>query len=236
MKELVQKKEIPKTKIWKNPIVVLIGFCALFVGLQAVVALLVTPISELLDKNLQLLTFSLLSVVLLYLSLGVIKNRLKSSWQAIGVKLPPAKSLVLVLPALIIYFLFSLIFTSLAIKFISGFDLKQAQDVGFENLKQPLELMVAFLTLVILTPIFEETLFRGVLFKGLRARLPFWVCALVTSLIFAAAHMQLNVAIDTFALSLILCLLVERSSSIVPAILLHSLKNGLAFAILFVIK
>ena len=90
--------------------------------------------------------------------------------------------------------------------------------------------------LVIVTPIFEETVFRGFLFKGLRRRLPFWAAASVVSVMFAFAHGQWNVALDTFVLSLILCFLVEKNNSLIPSILLHELKNEVAFTALFILK
>lgn len=219
---------------WKNPLAVLIGSCVLFLCVQALSAALITPIQDKVESNVQVLLFGAASVAILFLSLSIIKRIIHASWQSIGLKLPSIKSFLEVVPSLILYFLLSFAVTSLAIKVIPGFNVEQAQDVGFKALEYPLELLAAFVTLVILTPIFEETLFRGVLFKGLRHRVPFWLSAVITSLIFAAAHLQLNVAVDTFALSLILCYLVERSSSIYPAILLHALKNALAFSLLFI--
>lgn len=230
------KNEKDYKQAWRNPLAILIGTSLLFLAVQATSAVAVAPFSNKLDKSIQLTLFSVTNLVILFLSLSTIKKYIQASWRAIGLFLPKTKDLVRVIPALFLYFLISLAITSLAIKFVPNFNVEQAQDVGFNNIKQPLEFIAGFLTLVILTPIFEETVFRGMLFKGLRRRLPFWLSAAVTSLIFAAAHMQLNVAIDTFALGLILCYLVERSSSVVPAILLHALKNGLAFTLLFIIK
>jgi len=60
------------------------------------------------------------------------------------------------------------------------------------------------------------------------------VAALVTSLVFAAVHGQWNVAIDTFALSLVLCALREVTGTIWAGILLHMFKNAIAFYVLFI--
>ncbi|MDQ5913337.1 MAG: protease family protein [Patescibacteria group bacterium] len=236
MKKNQHISEHPKNAFWKNPLAVIIGSSALFLFVQALSASLLVPIKDLVAPNVQVLLFGVASVATLFLLLSIIKRTIHASWQSIGLKLPRLNSFLEVAPSLILYFLLSFAVTSLAIKFVPGFDVEQAQDVGFKALEQPLELLAAFITLVVLTPVFEETLFRGVLFKGLRHRVPFWLSAVITSLIFAAAHMQLNVAIDTFALSLILCFLVERSTSIYPAILLHALKNALAFSLLFIFK
>ncbi|RYZ49901.1 MAG: CPBP family intramembrane metalloprotease, partial [Sphingobacteriales bacterium] len=57
---------------------------------------------------------------------------------------------------------------------------------------------------------------------------------IVTSIVFGAIHGQWNVAVDVFALSLILCSLREITGSIWAGVLLHMLKNGIAFYFLFI--
>ena len=150
--------------------------------------------------------------------------------------MPSLRSFLYILPAFLIYFLASAMFTVFAIKYIPGFKSDQVQDVGFNNLKQPLQLVAGFVSLAVITPLYEEFIFRGVLFKGLRRKLPFWLSAAITSAVFAVAHMQWNVAVDVFALSLVLCFLVEKSQSIFPGVLLHALKNSIAFILLFIHK
>ncbi len=55
---------------------------------------------------------------------------------------------------------------------------------------------------------------------------------LITSLTFAVLHWQWNVGVDVFAMSVVLCIIREITGSIYPGILVHMLKNGLAFFIL----
>ncbi len=126
--------------------------------------------------------------------------------------------------------------TKIISELFPSFNGEQAQDIGFSTSINGIELIAVFVSLIVITPIVEELIFRGILFRGLRKDLPFWSSAIITSLAFALAHAQWNVAIDTFALSLALCYLVEKSESIIPSILLHAIKNSLAFIFLFVIK
>ena len=51
------------------------------------------------------------------------------------------------------------------------FDAEQAQEIGFSVLSSGLDRVVAFLTLVVLTPIAEEIIFRGFLYGKLRLKL-----------------------------------------------------------------
>lgn len=221
--------------IWNNPIFILVGSIGLFLFTQLLSALVVSPVSQMLkNDNYTLAAYVGTSLLTLIGILSIVRIIHQFPWSAIGLQWPTRRALVSVIPALLIYIFISASLTVLATQFIPGFNAQQVQDVGFDKLNQPIELAVAFLALVVITPIVEEVVFRGILFKGLRKRLHFWVSAIFTSVLFAVAHGQWNVALDTFALSIILCYLVEKNQSVVPTILVHGLKNGLAFVLLFV--
>lgn len=113
-------------------------------------------------------------------------------------------------------------------------DQSQEQDVGFTNLTHYYDYILAFIGLVILPPIAEELLFRGYLFGRLRQQFGFWFTAIVVSVTFGFVHGQWNVGIDTAVLSMFLCYLRERTGTIWASILLHAIKNGLAYYLLFI--
>lgn len=117
---------------------------------------------------------------------------------------------------------------------LPSINLNQVQDTGFNNIVLPYEYILAFITLVIVAPIAEEVLFRGYLYGALRKVVPIWLAIGVVSLLFGIIHGSWNVGIDTFALSIVLCSLRELSGSIYPSILLHMIKNALAFYVLFI--
>ena len=85
-----------------------------------------------------------------------------------------------------------------------------------------------------MAPISEDILFRGYLFGKLRKYAPLWLSVLLTSLLFVLVHFQLNVSIDVFALSIVLCLLRVYTKSLWASILLHALKNAIAYYFLFI--
>ncbi|MDD3035430.1 MAG: type II CAAX endopeptidase family protein [Candidatus Saccharimonadaceae bacterium] len=132
------------------------------------------------------------------------------------------------------YFLISISLMLLVVKFMPWVDMNQVQETGFENLGHQYEYVLTFFTLVVVAPVAEEILFRGYLFGKLRQVVPLWVAVLVTSLTFGLVHGAWNLAIDTFALSVVLCLLREKTGSIWSSILLHMSKNGIAFYVLFI--
>jgi membrane protease YdiL (CAAX protease family) len=126
---------------------------------------------------------------------------------------------------------------------VPALNVDQQQELGFSPANGNSELFLVFLSLVVLPPIIEEILFRGFLYGALKrgfSRIP---AALVTSVIFAAAHLQLGsgnpplwvAAIDTFVLSLVLVYLREKSKGLMAPIGLHMLKNSIAFIALFVV-
>lgn len=88
------------------------------------------------------------------------------------------------------------------------------------------------LLIVFAAAIAEEVAFRGLLFGGLRTRLPGWAAALIGAVVFGALHAVTGISAVPvlIAFGFILCLLYERTGSIVPGILLHMANNSLALA------
>jgi membrane protease YdiL (CAAX protease family)/sugar lactone lactonase YvrE len=86
------------------------------------------------------------------------------------------------------------------------------------------------LLIVIAAPIAEETCFRGMLFGGLRQKLPRLAAALICGLIFGALHALTGITAvpPLIVFGFLLALLYERTGSIIPGILLHMLNNTIA--------
>ena len=89
----------------------------------------------------------------------------------------------------------------------------------------------------------EEIIFRGWLYAKVKDRLSeettrraaAIITALIVSLTFGIVHLQWNVGVNVFAMSLVACALREFTGTIYAGILLHMLKNGIAFYLLFVL-
>jgi hypothetical protein len=159
----------------------------------------------------------------------------KTSLKDLGLDRQPTLMDILIVPAgYVVYIVLSMILINVAMSFLPGFDPEQVQEVGFQHLSQGYEIVLAFLTLVVIAPVAEEVLMRGYLYGKLRKIVPIVVAIIITSVLFAFLHGQWNVAVDVFALSLVLTSLREVTGSIWSAILLHMMKNGVAFYILFI--
>lgn len=131
------------------------------------------------------------------------------------------------------YLAATILFSSLA-SLLPWFNAEQTQNVGFKDLSSTSDLIIAFIALVVLPPIAEELLFRGYLFGKLRRENGFWVSTIITSLLFGLVHLQWNVGVDVFVLSIFLCILREKTGSIWMGMLLHGFKNGVAYFFLFI--
>jgi membrane protease YdiL (CAAX protease family) len=117
-------------------------------------------------------------------------------------------------------------------------DTQQAQDLGI-NVTGGWSLVGAFIMLVLIPPIYEEILFRGFLYNLLKKRSSIIIAGLFTSLLFGLAHLEFNnlnwiAAIDTLIFSGFLIYISQKHKSLYSAMLLHAIKNLIAYYVLFV--
>jgi membrane protease YdiL (CAAX protease family) len=89
---------------------------------------------------------------------------------------------------------------------------------------------VQILLIVFAAAIAEEVCFRGMLFGGLRERLPRWAAALIAGAFFGLLHFSTGITAvpPLIAFGFVLCLLYEKTGSIVPGMMLHALNNSVA--------
>ena len=86
--------------------------------------------------------------------------------------------------------------------------------------------MTVFVT-VVLAPVFEELIFRGVLYGSLRARLGVWPSIFISALVFALAHGYSTVGFGSVFLSGALwAWSYERTRSLLPGTIAHVANNA----------
>jgi membrane protease YdiL (CAAX protease family) len=93
----------------------------------------------------------------------------------------------------------------------------------------PLALACFGLTATVLAPLFEETLFRGVLLPVVGRQLGGAWAVLVSAAVFAAAHLSLGELVPLFVLALGLGWIRWQTGRLLPCVLMHALWNGLTF-------
>jgi len=170
-------------------------------------------------------------------------RRRRLGLSVIGLRRPKLSDPVYGLIALPVYFFFLLAVVGIISRYVPGLNINQQQQIGFNDVHGAVQLSLTFISLVILPPLAEEIMMRGFLYGSLRKVMRVVPAALITSGLFAAAHLPEGgaagplyiAAIDTFILSLVLVYLREKTGGLWASITLHALKNGIAFVALFVI-
>jgi len=89
-------------------------------------------------------------------------------------------------------------------------------------------LVLFLLVAVVVAPLFEETFFRGFLFRGFADSWGWVAGAVVSAAIFGLAHLQLDVFVPLFALGFVLAWVYKRTGSLWTSIALHALFNLLS--------
>ena len=127
--------------------------------------------------------------------------------------------------------------------FFPWFNAEESQSLIFGFSTNTLEQILTFISLVIVAPVVEELVFRGWLYGKLREKSSekfseVWsiiISSFLTSLVFGIMHGQWNVGITVFAMSIIMCGLREITGTIYAGILVHFLKNALAFLLIYIL-
>lgn len=107
----------------------------------------------------------------------------------------------------------------------------QAVDTGLQNHTAALNtfpFIAMLINTIIIAPICEELLFRGIIFGLLRPKLSPFIALLVSSILFGASHFTLLHLIIGTLMGMVFCLVYEASGMILLPIILHSVYNLLS--------
>jgi hypothetical protein len=96
--------------------------------------------------------------------------------------------------------------------------------------KDPLALLLLATTAVVLAPLFEEVVFRGVLLPVLASSLGRAWGVFASALVFGVAHLSVGELPPLVVLGIGLGLLRLSSGRLIPCVLMHALWNGVTFA------
>lgn len=225
----------------------------IFMLVQLIVALLFAGLAKLgvdigsvglvaANTIISILVYGLSLIIVAGVPYCIFKRR--TSLRLLGINdWPTILEVVLAPLAMVVYMILSGVLLLITTNLFSV-DLQQRQARPFSEtmLVTQGQYLMAFITLVVLAPVVEELLFRGYLYGKLRNSFKPLSSIVVTSLAFGFAHLwagpdnslQWAVAIDTFALSIVMSISREYTGAIWVPVLMHMIKNGLAFYLLFV--
>ena len=158
------------------------------------------------------------------------------SWEELGLRLPPARALLYVIGG----FAAAIIVGdggSIIVKHLSHHP-HHMQDVAkiFENIRHTPAIVAFILYGVVVAPIAEELIFRGFLFNlGMRYG-NFWIGAIFSSLLFGAAHGDIELFLPLTLVGFVLATVYYRSKNLIISMLTHASFNAIAFSSLLLIK
>lgn len=92
--------------------------------------------------------------------------------------------------------------------------------------RSPALVLTMVLTAIVLAPITEETLFRGMLFRAAGVRLPFWGAACLSGFLFASAHPLLMGLAPIAVVGILFAFVTQRTQSLFASAAAHAVFNG----------
>ncbi len=93
---------------------------------------------------------------------------------------------------------------------------------------------LALFLLAVIPAIEEELIFRGIIFNGLRSRFKDYQAILISAVLFALMHGNLQQFVYPIFLGIILAWVVMRTGSLVSSILVHMINNALVVTFAFI--
>lgn len=99
---------------------------------------------------------------------------------------------------------------------------------GNVELTTPSSVAMIVIASVFLAPMFEETIYRGVLFHGMRREKSTVKAVMLSALAFMLMHMSPIQVVFQFALGVVSGFIAVRSKRLLPSVLLHASANALA--------
>jgi uncharacterized protein len=128
------------------------------------------------------------------------------------------------------FYIFTVIWV--AIVHADADDTKLPKELGVD--RSTVALLAAAFLVSVVAPIAEEFFFRGFFYGALRNWRGVWPAAIITGLVFGAIHIgsaEVALLLPLAFFGFTLCLLRERTGSLLPCIVLHCANNSLAFGV-----
>ncbi|MFV8520717.1 CPBP family intramembrane glutamic endopeptidase [Bacillus sp. SBS7] len=160
-------------------------------------------------------------------------KRYELSWKDIGIRKLSWKDFLWTVIALI-----ALIVVSIAVLMIMekmGISFENSKTETVQNDKSIYSFCIAVIGAAVISPIYEEILYRGVFYTFFRDRYGIWGGVLISSIIFTVVHIPTyNTLPVNFLSGVVFAWLYERTNSILSAMIAHALFNFIAVLLTFV--
>lgn len=159
-------------------------------------------------------------------------KRYKLSWRDIGIRKLSWKDFLWTFGAVIF-----LIVVSIAVLMIMekmGISFENSKTETVQNDKSIYSFCIAVIGAAVISPIYEEILYRGVFYTFFRDKYGIWGGVLISSIIFTVVHIPTyNTLPVNFFSGVVFAWLYEKTNSILSAMIAHALFNFIAVLLTF---
>lgn len=172
--------------------------------------------------------YVLVALICLAVIMSRVRGKSRTPLRSLGLRVRGAWRLVGIGVAGYATFLTVVVLAVVALRSLVGETVPlQTGDQLIGLVESPAEALVYFLLACVFAPIFEETIFRGYVYAGLRRFIAPRRAMLVGGLIFAGVHMNGEALVVITMIGVLLCYLYERTRSLLPGMVAHGLHNAL---------
>jgi membrane protease YdiL (CAAX protease family) len=217
---LNHKISILESRSWKiSSIAIIMTIILMFICFSFLI-----PIKD--SITFQMLSFCLFGLIISTLILWINYKKEKLSF---GLSIENLKYVIWT-PLIYLITIILLLFVGLLNQYLltNFFDIEiKPQDIleKFKELENSFEISIFVIGSAVIAPIYEELLFRGIIFPTLIQKTNFTIALVLSSLIFAVLHFHLSALLPLFVLSIILSITYLYTSTIWASISLHALFN-----------
>ena len=118
---------------------------------------------------------------------------------------------------------------------LSGSDATPDQVLTGDIAETPLQLALAVLAAVVLAPLAEELIFRGLLHRSLRTRMRLVPATIISSVIFAIVHVDVALSqplalVGLTLVGAVMAIAYERTGSLLVPVVIHATHNAITIA------
>lgn len=143
--------------------------------------------------------------------------------------MPPVRALGLAIVLVVAAMAFNFVYATYV---IPGIGMQEEMAKILASIpRTPVNIAAGFFAIAIAAPLVEELLFRGLLQNAFARHLPIWGAIILSSLCFAAVHLQPYAIPGLMSLSIAFGYLYHRTGSLRMNILLHMANNAFALLI-----
>lgn len=223
-------KEIRKNSNINSFIVIIFYILLILVSLfgDNIAALFIDPSSKNFDSVSMLIHYIILYVIGIPVILCIFRIlKKKDDFKILGGFRKPEKSAgwiakwIIITIGLTYAMSYATTIISTVIQLLTGVELHPIEITSENN---ALDKTINFFVVVILAPIFEELLFRETIYRNC-AKYGAWSMIIITGLTFGLWHGNYAQTLYTATLGAVACLLVAKTRSVFPAMLLHFCLN-----------